>query len=64
MRAAFVRTVRRTFAGAVLAPLLCLPRAAAAQSHITSPKEALGANFGDDYFLANYTQIAAYWRTL
>lgn len=36
----------------------------AAQSRITSPKEALGANFGDDYFLANYTQISGYWRTL
>lgn len=35
-----------------------------AQARITAPKEALGSNFGDDYFLANYTQIAAYWRTL
>ncbi|MCC6432144.1 MAG: hypothetical protein IT354_14640, partial [Gemmatimonadaceae bacterium] len=37
---------------------------ATAQSRITTPKEALGANFGDDYFLANYTQISSYWRTL
>ncbi len=35
-----------------------------AQSRITTPKEAFGANFGDDYFLANYTQISGYWRTL
>jgi len=36
----------------------------AAQAHITTPKEEFGANFGDDYFLANYTQISAYWRKL
>jgi hypothetical protein len=36
----------------------------AAQTHITSPKEEFGHNFGDDYFLANYKQIAAYWRKL
>ncbi|AHG88080.1 peptidase M14 carboxypeptidase A [Gemmatirosa kalamazoonensis] len=35
-----------------------------AQRHITTPKEALGANFGDDYFLASYRQIADYWRTV
>ena len=43
---------------AALAPAL------GAQGHITTPKEALGANFGDDYFLASYRQIAAYWRKL
>ena len=50
------------------AALLCLAVAGAsparAQARITSPKEAFGANFGDDYFLANYTQISSYWRTL
>ncbi len=35
-----------------------------AQRHITTPKEALGANFGDDYFLANYSQLSTYWHTL
>ncbi len=35
-----------------------------AQTHITTPKEEFGANFGDDYFLANYKQIAAYWHKL
>jgi hypothetical protein len=42
--------------------------AAAAQStgaqHITTPLEEFGHNFGDDYFLANYQQIAGYWRKL
>ena len=27
---------------------------------ITTPKEFLGHNFGDDYYLANYTQIIDY----
>ena len=31
---------------------------------ISSPKEQFGANVGDDYFLANYTQIEAYWKKL
>src|SRR6266513_5112326 len=35
-----------------------------AASHITTPKEQFGANIGDDYFLANYTQIEAYWKKL
>jgi hypothetical protein len=37
---------------------------ASAQTHITTPKEEFGANFGDDYFLASYKQIAAYWHKL
>src|SRR5262245_55278450 len=35
-----------------------------AQTRITTPKEEFGYNFGDDYFLANYRQIAAYWQKL
>jgi hypothetical protein len=31
---------------------------------ITTPKEALGFNLGDDYQMANYTQLEAYWKTL
>ncbi len=31
---------------------------------ITSPAAEFGHNFGDDYFLANYRQIEAYWRKL
>ena len=31
---------------------------------ITTPKEQFGHNFGNDYFLANYQQIAAYWQKL
>ena len=43
---------------------LLLASAPAAQTRITTPKEFLGFNFGDDYQLANYTQISAYWRKL
>ena len=35
-----------------------------AQSRLTSPLEEFSHHFGDDYFLANYRQIAAYWRKL
>jgi len=31
---------------------------------LTSPKEAFGFNIGDDYQLANYTQIEAYYKKL
>src|SRR6478609_3100723 len=60
------RTIRRS-AVAVVASIALLANAshrAIAQTHITTPKEEFGANFGDDYFLANYKQIAAYWRKL
>ena len=47
---------------------LCLaavvPTRVDAQAHITTPREAFGANFGDDYFLASYAQLSSYWRTL
>ncbi|HVW85284.1 MAG TPA: M14 metallopeptidase family protein, partial [Bryobacteraceae bacterium] len=33
-------------------------------SRITTPKEALGFNIGDDYQVANYTQLEAYWKKL
>ncbi|MGB2844225.1 MAG: M14 metallopeptidase family protein, partial [Candidatus Aminicenantaceae bacterium] len=34
------------------------------QDKITSPKEHMGFNPGDDYFLANYTQLDSYWKKL
>ncbi|HEY0263968.1 MAG TPA: M14 metallopeptidase family protein [Granulicella sp.] len=33
-------------------------------SKITTPKEALGFNLGDDYHMASYTQLEAYWKKL
>src|ERR1700716_3359665 len=32
--------------------------------HITTPHEALGFDIGDDYHLANYTQLTAWWQKL
>jgi hypothetical protein len=31
---------------------------------ITSPHDAFGASIGDDYFLATYSQLERYWKTL
>jgi Zinc carboxypeptidase len=36
----------------------------AQQPRITAPKEEFGFNFGDDYQLATYQQLAAYWQKL
>ena len=37
---------------------------APASKKITTPKEFFGFNIGDDYCLANYQQLAAYWKKL
>lgn len=34
------------------------------QPKITSPKDALGFNIGDDYQMATYTQLETYWKKL
>jgi hypothetical protein len=34
------------------------------QQKITTPQEALGFDVGDDYQLASYSQLSAYWKTL
>ena len=34
------------------------------RQHITTPQEALGFDIGDDYHLANYTQLTAWWQKL
>ena len=34
------------------------------QRRITTPKEALGFNIGDDFHMANYVQLTAYWQRL
>ncbi len=49
-----------------LVPLLLLFVAAGAlaQGKISTPKEFLGFDAGDDYMLANYTQLKAYWEKL
>ena len=44
--------------------LLVGPALLPAQSKITSPRTQLGHNIGDDYFLANYSQMIDYWHKL
>ncbi len=52
--------------GATLVLALLFPAwaAGAPQTGVTSPLEQFGFNLGDDYQLANYTQLAAYWTRL
>src|SRR5437016_5748569 len=55
---------------ALLLSLVVIPVAAGAQRRsatrpsVTSPERQFGHNIGDDYFLANYTQMLDYWRKL
>jgi len=44
--------------------VLLVPALAAAQGHVTTPKEFFGHNIGDDYYLPNYTQFLAYWQKI
>ena len=44
--------------------ILVAAATASSQSRITSPKEQLGFNIGDDYQLANYAQLVEYWKKL
>src|ERR1051325_3775684 len=52
-------------------PVLLLAAALSAGSlfaqptpRITTPKEAFGFNIGDDYSVATYAQLEAYWKKL
>ncbi|HEX5217433.1 MAG TPA: M14 metallopeptidase family protein [Vicinamibacterales bacterium] len=57
---------RFTLALALLLSLTSSPGAQQAPPapKVTSPQQEFGHNFGDDYFLANYKQIEAYWKKL
>jgi len=57
-------TSRRTAAFVVVAALSACLLPAQSALKITSPKEALGFNLGDDYQVANYTQLETYWKKL
>jgi len=48
----------------VCAILLWSALSARAQPKLTTPKEALGFEVGDDYQLATYTQFTAWWKKL
>jgi hypothetical protein len=47
---------------AIVAALATVP--AAETPNVTSPKQFFGFSIGDDYRLANYTQLAEYWHKL
>src|SRR5690349_3741501 len=54
----------RTGGAATAAPPAAQRAAAPAAGPVTSPKQEWGHNVGDDYFLANYQQLIAYWHKL
>jgi len=47
-----------------LAILLAAAAYGQTASKVISPKDAFGFNIGDDYRLANYTQLESYWKKL
>ncbi|MDH4219081.1 MAG: M14 family metallopeptidase [Candidatus Aminicenantes bacterium] len=54
---------KRILASLILLSILVLSPIYA-QNTITNPKEEFGFNIGDDYHLANYTQLLTYWKKL
>jgi hypothetical protein len=54
----------RRFAVLFIGAALSAGILAAQTAKITTPKEALGFNLGDDYMVANYTQLETYWKRL
>ena len=56
--------IGRGAAGAAGAPARGAARRRRAASSVTSPMQEWKHNVGDDYFLANYQQLTAYWRKL
>jgi hypothetical protein len=53
-------TYNQHYMRSVLVALVCVATAGA----VTPPKDALGFNLGDDYRVANYTQLETYWKKL
>ena len=33
-------------------------------ARVTTPREFLGSNIGDDYYLATYSELESYWKQL
>lgn len=55
---------RRVYLLCFLAALFAVPLALAQTPKITTSKEALGFSIGDDYRVASYSQLEAYWKRL
>src|SRR5215470_978177 len=60
----FARRTINTMAGPRLANISLALVLAGAAGAVTPPKQALGFNLGDDYQVATYTQLEAYWKKL
>ena len=59
------KTFLRLSACALALAFICIDHAAAQPARkITTPKEALGFDVGDDYMLATYTQLSAWWKKM
>jgi len=58
-----LRIFVRTIVWSMLATC-CMPLVAQERKQITTPKAFLGFNIGDDYQVANYTQLEGYWKKL
>ncbi|HKC56264.1 MAG TPA: M14 metallopeptidase family protein [Vicinamibacterales bacterium] len=58
--------IRRSVVCVLALLLVCAasPRTQSPIAAVTSPKAQFGFDIGDDYVLANYTQIEAYWKKL
>ena len=55
----------RGWGSLALAVALLFPAVSRAQSDLPGPSEALGGHeIGEDYFLANYTQLKGWWTQL
>lgn len=56
--------MKRQLFGLVLAIGCIITPPTSIAAEVTTPKKFFGFNMGDDYCLANYKQIAAYWKLL
>ncbi len=56
--------IRLPLAVLIVALVVASPALLAQAPKVTTPKEQFGYNIGDDYFLATYTQLVAYWQKL
>ncbi len=56
--------MKQVYRVGLVALVLLLTAAGAAEQNITAPREQFGFNLGDDYHLANYRQLTEYWRKL
>src|SRR6516165_3805961 len=54
--------IRRWFVLYAFAAIFAL--AVSSAQPVTSPKEALGFNIGDDYSVAGYSELETYWKKL